>query len=52
MFYLSQSFYKIPQLIKLQFNYLIILKVGSKRDITTILSDCGLGIDKDELLSI
>ena len=52
MAYLSQSFYKIPRLIRLQFNYLIILKLGSKRDLSMILNDCGLGIEKDELLFI
>ena len=52
MAYLSQSFYKIPSLIRLQFNYLIILKLGSKRDLSMILNDCGLGIEKDELLFI
>ena len=52
MAYLSQSFYKIPRLIRLQFNYLIILKLGSKRDLSMILNDCGLGIEKEELLQI
>ena len=52
MCYLSQSFYKIPRLIRLQFNYLIILKLGSKRDTEMIISECSIGIEKDELLSL
>ena len=52
MCYLSQSFYKIPRLIRLQFNYLILLKLGSKRDLNMILADCSLGIEKDELVSL
>jgi len=52
MCYLSQSFYKIPRLIRLQFNYLIILKLGSKRDTEMIISECSVGIEKDELLSL
>jgi len=50
--YLSQSFYKIPRLIRLQFNYLLLLKLGSKRDMEMILSECSLGIEKAELLKL
>ena len=52
MCYLSQSFYKIPRLVRLQFNYLILLKLGSKRDLNMILADCSLGIEKDELVTL
>ena len=52
MCYLSQSFFKIPKIIRLQCNYLILLKLGSKRDLNLILSDYGLGVDKDELMQI
>ena len=52
MCYLSQSFFRIPKIIRLQCNYLILLKLGSKRDLNLILSDYGLGVDKDELMSI
>jgi hypothetical protein len=50
--YLSQSFYKIPRLIRLQCSYLIILKVGNKRDIRSILSECSLGVEQDELTNM
>ena len=52
MCYLSQSFFRIPKIIRLQCNYLILLKLGSKRDLALILSDYGLGVDKDELMSL
>jgi hypothetical protein len=52
MCYLSQSFYRIPKIIRLQCNYLILLKLGSKRDLNLILGDYGLGVDKNELMQI
>ncbi len=52
MCYLSQSFFRIPKIIRLQCNYLILLKLGSKRDLNLILGDYGLGVDKDELMAI
>ena len=52
MCYLSQSFFRIPKIIRLQCNYLILLKLGSKRDLNLILFDYGLGVDKEELLAI
>jgi hypothetical protein len=50
--FISQSFFRIPKIIRLQCNYLILLKLGSKRDLNLILSDYGLGVDKDELMGI
>ena len=52
MAYLSQSFFRIPKIIRLQTNYLILLKLGSKRDLALILSDYGLGVNKNELMAI
>jgi len=52
MCYLSQSFFRIPKIIRLQTNYLILLKLGSKRDLSLILADYGLGVDKKELMAI
>ena len=48
--YLTQSFYKVPRLIRLQFNYLILLKLGSRRDVDLIINECSLGVEKDVLL--
>ena len=52
MCYLSQSFFRIPKIIRLQCNYLILLKLGSKRDLNLILGDYGLGVDKEKLMQI
>ena len=52
MCYLSQSFFRIPKIIRLQCNYLILLKLGSKKDLALILGDYGLGVDKTQLMSI
>ena len=51
MVYLSQSYFKIPRLIRLQFGYLFLLKLSSSRDLNMILSECSLGdkVDKKEL---
>lgn len=50
--YLSQSFFKIPKLVRLQLNYLIILKLSSVRDLNLMLSDFSLGVDRNELAMI
>ena len=52
MVYLSQSFFKIPKIIRQQFNYLFLLKLSSARDLNLILSDFSLGVDKNKLVSI
>ena len=49
MCYLSQSFFKIPKIIRQQFNYLVLLKLSSKRDLNLVLSDFSLGVDRDEI---
>jgi len=48
-FYLSQSYYGIPKPIRAQFTYLLIVKVGQKRDLNLILSDSGGLVEKEEL---
>ena len=52
MVYLSQSYYKIPKIVRLQLSYLIILKLSSDRDLNLILSENSLGVDKNELKHI
>ena len=52
MMYLTQSFFKVPKLIRIQMNYLIILKLSSNRDLNLIMSEFSLGLDKNELLDI
>jgi hypothetical protein len=50
--YLSQSFFAIPKLIRMNANYLIIKKLGSLSDINRILQTYTLGIDRKQLKMI
>jgi ABC-type oligopeptide transport system ATPase subunit len=50
--YISQSFFKIPKIIRSQLGYLILLKLSSLRDLHLIISDFAMGIDKDLLTKI
>ena len=52
MCYLSQSFFKIPKIVRLQFSHLILLKLSSNRDLNLILSDYSLGVNRDQLAMI
>ena len=52
LLYLTQSFYRVPRLIRLQFNYLVLLKLGSRRDVDMIMNECSLGVEKDVLLKL
>jgi hypothetical protein len=47
--YLAQSWYSIPKFIRSQFNYVIIKKVNSSRDLNMILQECPLNVDLKEL---
>jgi hypothetical protein len=46
LIYISQSYYRIPITIRGQSTYLILKKIASTRDLTSILRDSSLGIDK------
>jgi len=50
--YLAQSFFRIPKIVRQQFNYLVILKLSSNRDLQLILGDFSLGLDKMELMKV
>lgn len=50
--FLSQSYYKIPKIIRSNCSYLVILKMSGLRDISSIMSEFGLGVSKDQLLKI
>ena len=47
--YLSQSYYRIPKIIRLQMSYLVIFKLSSTKDLNMILSECSLGVEKEEI---
>lgn len=50
--FLSQSFFKIPKIIRNNCNYMIILKLSGNREVNIILSEFGLGVTKEELIEI
>jgi energy-coupling factor transporter ATP-binding protein EcfA2 len=50
--YLTQSYFATPKVIRLNCNYIFIKKLSSTRDLSMILNDFSLGIDKELLLKI
>jgi hypothetical protein len=50
--YLSQSYYQIPPIVRKQMNCLILKKINGKRDINSILRECSLNADKEQLQNI
>jgi hypothetical protein len=49
---LSQSYYGTPKIIRQNVNFCVILKLGGSRDINSIMRECSVGINKEDLLSI
>lgn len=50
--FLSQSFFKIPKIIRNNCSYMVLLKLSGNREVNIILSEFGLGVTKDQLLEI
>lgn len=50
--YLSQSYFRIPKVIRTNCNYLILLKLSGDRELNLILSEGGLGLSKEKLLNM
>ena len=50
--YLSQKFYAIPQIIRGNSNYFVLLKLTGKREIKLILSEFSLGVNESELMDL
>jgi hypothetical protein len=50
--YISQSYFRIPKIIRQNLSYLVLLKLSGDRELRTILSEGGLGIDRDQLLAL
>lgn len=50
--YLSQSYYRIPKMIRNNCNYFVLLKLSGNREVNMILSEFGLGVSKEQLLAI
>ena len=54
MCYISQSYFKIPRLVRLQLSELFVLRLSSSRDLDAIFRETSLGdnIDRDTLLKV
>tara|TARA_R100001224_G_C4009607_1_gene145699 strand:- start:330 stop:1043 length:714 start_codon:yes stop_codon:yes gene_type:complete len=50
--FISQSFFKIPKIIRNNCSYMVLLKLSGNREVNLILSEFGLGITKEELLKL
>ena len=48
--YLSQSYFKIPKIIRGNCSYMVILKLSGNREVNVILSEFGLGVTKEQLI--
>tara|TARA_R110000744_G_scaffold151457_2_gene264922 strand:- start:2509 stop:3222 length:714 start_codon:yes stop_codon:yes gene_type:complete len=48
--FISQSYFKIPKIIRNNCSYMVILKLSGQREVNIILSEFGLGVTKEELL--
>lgn len=50
--YISQSYYGIPKIIRLQCQYIVLKKLSSDRDLKLLLSEYGFNVDFKKLMSI
>lgn len=50
--FISQSYFKIPKIIRNNCSYLVLLKLSGQREVNIILSEFGLGITKNQLIKI
>jgi hypothetical protein len=50
--FISQSYFKIPKVIRNNCSYMVLLKLSGQREVNIILSEFGLGVTKDELVRI
>jgi hypothetical protein len=50
--YISQSYFRIPKIIRQNLSYLVLLKLSGERELKLILSEGGLGLSRDQLLAL
>ena len=50
--FISQSYFKIPKIIRNNCSYMFILKLSGNREVNMILSEFGLGVTKEQLIKI
>lgn len=49
LIYISQSYYRVPRIIRQNLNYLVIKQLSSLKDLYRILGEYSLGVDKTQL---
>jgi ABC-type dipeptide/oligopeptide/nickel transport system ATPase component len=49
LIYISQSYYRVPRIIRQNLNYLIIKQLSSLKDLYRIMGEYSLGVDKEQL---
>lgn len=47
--YLTQSYFRTPKTIRINCSYIVLKQLSSTRDLSLVLSDYGLGVDKKHL---
>lgn len=52
MVFISQGYYRVPKIIRENTQYLLIKKFDTPRDISRLMAECSLGIDRKELLKL
>lgn len=52
VFFLSQSYFMIPKIIRNNCSYLVLLKLSGHREVNMIMSEGGLGCTKEQLLGM
>jgi hypothetical protein len=50
--YLAQSYFVIPKVVRSNSNYLVLLKLSGDRDLSLILRENSLGVDKNTMLNL
>lgn len=50
--YLSQSYFRIPKMIRNNCSYMVILKLSGNREVNMILSEFGLGVSREQLVAM
>jgi hypothetical protein len=50
--FISQSYFRIPKIIRNNCSYMVLLKLSGEREVNLILSEFGLGVSKTQLIAI
>jgi len=50
--FLSQSYFRIPKIIRNNCSYMVLLKLSGNREVNLIMSEFGLGVTKEQLLEM